>query len=133
MKNKFRILVVAFFCAAQLMFADTYVEKQRDGKITVTFFYGNPRATEVLLAGSFTSWQSAAIPMEKRADGFYATVTADEKDTLVYKFISDGSWTQDLRAPDSVDDGFGGYNSLVDIAKQLKRGKKQKFSGKYKN
>ena len=33
------------------VFADVSVKKRDDGKVEVTFFYGNPRATEVLLAG----------------------------------------------------------------------------------
>ena len=33
-----------------------------------------------------------------------------------YKFISDGNWTTDLRAPDFVDDGFGGKNSHIVIS-----------------
>ena len=34
---------------------------------------------------------------------------------MKYKFISDGNWTADIKAPDTVDDGFGGLNGLVDV------------------
>ena len=34
---------------------------------------------------------------------------------LKYKFISDGNWTADIKAPDTIDDGFGGLNGLVDV------------------
>ena len=35
--------------------------------------------------------------------------------TMKYKFISDGNWTADIKAPDTIDDGFGGLNGLVDV------------------
>ena len=34
---------------------------------------------------------------------------------MKYKFISDGNWTADIKAPDTADDGFGGLNGLVDV------------------
>ena len=34
---------------------------------------------------------------------------------MKYKFISDGNWTADIKAPDTIDDGFGGLNGLVDV------------------
>ncbi|MBD5414241.1 MAG: hypothetical protein HDR52_07490, partial [Treponema sp.] len=36
-----------------------------------------------------------------------------------YKFISDGNWTTDLKAPEFVDDGFGGKNGQVTIADMI--------------
>ncbi|WP_287047771.1 hypothetical protein, partial [Treponema sp.] len=47
------------------------------------------------------------------------TKTFKATDELRYKFISDGNWTTDLKAPDFVDDGFGGKNSHVVIADML--------------
>ena len=34
---------------------------------------------------------------------------------MKYKFISDGNWTADIKAPDTIDDGFGGKNGLVEV------------------
>ena len=101
------------------LFADVSVKKLSDGNVEVTFFYGNPRASEVLLAGDFTNWQDGALPMSKGDKGFSITKTFKPSDELRYKFISDGNWTTDLKAPSFVDDGFGGKNSHVVIADML--------------
>ena len=100
-------------------FADVTVKKLADGNVEVTFFYGNPRATEILLAGDFNNWQNGAEAMTKTDKGFTITKTFKATDELRYKFISDGNWTTDLKAPDFVDDGFGGKNSHVVIADML--------------
>ena len=114
MKKVFAFIsILAVACAA--MFAEVTAKKLADGKVEATFFYGNPRATEVLLAGSFTDWQNGALPMEKGDKGFTLTKVFDAGTTVKYKFISDGNWTTDLKAPDFCDDGFGGKNSLADL------------------
>lgn len=97
------------------VFADVSVKKRDDGKVEVTFFYGNPRATEVLLAGDFNNWQDGAEAMTKTDKGFAMTKVVPAGTIMKYKFISDGNWTADLKAPDTVDDGFGGKNGLVDV------------------
>lgn len=101
---------------ATAVFAEVTAKKNADGSVDVTFFYGNPRASEVLLAGDFTNWQEGALPMEKGEKGFSLTKTFKTSDVLTYKFISDGNWTTDLRAPEFVDDGFGGKNSRAEVA-----------------
>ena len=57
--------------------------------------------------------------MSKGDKGFSLTKTFKPSDELRYKFISDGNWTTDLKAPSFVDDGFGGKNSHVVIADML--------------
>ena len=113
MKKLFAFISVLL--VASMVFADVTAKKLPDGKIEATFFYGNPRATEVLLAGDFTNWQNGALPMEKGEKGFSLTKVFDAGTTVKYKFISDGNWTTDLKAPDFVDDGFGGKNSMAEL------------------
>ena len=111
--------IIAFISALLVLtaaaFADVSVKKLADGKIEVTFFYGNPRAQEVVIAGDFTDWQNGALPMTKGDKGWSFVKVVDKGTTMKYKFISDGNWTPDLKAPDTVDDGFGGKNGLVDV------------------
>ena len=114
MKKLFAFISVLAVAMAGL-FADVTAKKNADGKIEATFFYGNPRATEVLLAGDFTNWQNGALPMEKTDKGFTLTKVFDAGTTVKYKFIADGNWTTDLKAPDFVDDGFGGKNSVAEL------------------
>ena len=115
MKKLFAFISVFLLLSASI-FAEVTAKKNADGSVEVTFFYGNPRASEVLLAGDFTNWQDGALPMEKGDKGFSLTKTFKASDVLTYKFISDGNWTTDLRAPEFVDDGFGGKNSRAEIA-----------------
>ena len=115
MKKLFAFISILAVSLAGL-FADVSAKKNADGTVDVTFFYGNPRATEVLLAGDFTSWQDGALPMTKGDKGFSITRTFKMGEEARYKFISDGNWTTDLRAPDFVDDGFGGKNSHIVIS-----------------
>lgn len=119
MKKLFAFISVFLILSAANLFADVSVKKLSDGNVEVTFFYGNPRASEVLLAGDFTNWQDGALPMSKGDKGFSLTKTFKPSDELRYKFISDGNWTTDLKAPSFVDDGFGGKNSHVVIADML--------------
>ena len=115
MKKLFAFISILAVAAAAL-FADVSAKKNADGTVDVTFFYGNPRASEVLLAGDFTNWQDGALPMTKGEKGFSITRTFKMGEEARYKFISDGNWTTDLRAPDFVDDGFGGKNAHIVVA-----------------
>ena len=86
----------------------------------VTFSLEAPGASEVLVSGEFNGWggdASSAWPLaDPDGDG---TWTRDEKldpGSYQYKFVVDGSWIPDPANPDSVDDGFGGKNSLLTLA-----------------
>ncbi|MBR1723266.1 MAG: glycogen-binding domain-containing protein [Treponema sp.] len=114
MKKVISFISVLAACSA-MVFADITAKKLDDGSVEATFFYGNPRASEVLLAGDFTSWQDGALQMEKGDKGFTLVKTFPKGTTVKYKFIVDGSWTTDLKAPDSIDDGFGGKNALAEL------------------
>ena len=113
--KKVMAFISVLLTASAVLFADISVKKLDDGSVEATFFYGNPRATEVLIAGDFTNWQEGALPMEKGEKGFTLVKTFPKGTTVKYKFIVDGSWTTDLKAPDFVDDGFGGKNSCGDL------------------
>ncbi|MGP1459281.1 MAG: glycogen-binding domain-containing protein [Treponema sp.] len=114
MKKLFAFISGSLFVSAAL-FADVTVKKVDGGKLEATFFYGNPRASEVLLAADFTGFADGAVPMTKTDKGFTYTKIFDAGTTVKYKFIVDGNWTEDVKAPDRVDDGFGGKNGLADL------------------
>ena len=115
--KKVMAFISVLLTASAVLFADISAKKNADGSYEVTFFYGNPRATEVLLAGDFTNWQSGALPMEKGEKGFSLTKTFPaDTSSATYKFIVDGSWTTDIKAPMTIDDGFGGKNAKAEFA-----------------
>lgn len=113
--KKFYAFISVFLIVGAAMFADVSVKKLADGNVEVTFFYGNPRASEVVIAGDFTNWQNGALPMTKGDKGWTFVKTVPAGTVMKYKFISDGNWTEDMHEPDKVDDGFGGHNGLVDV------------------
>jgi hypothetical protein len=113
--KKFYAFIASLLILTAAAFADVSVKKLADGKVEVTFFYGNPRAQEVVVAGDFTNWQNGALPMTKSDKGWTFVTTVAAGTVMKYKFISDGNWTADIKAPDTVDDGFGGKNGLVDV------------------
>ena len=113
--KKLTAFIAVLLLACTFVFADVAVKDLGDGKAEVTFFYGNPRASEVVIAGSWTDWQDGALPMTKVDGGWEYVGIFSHDDELKYKFISDGNWTPDIKAPDSVDDGFGGKNGLVEV------------------
>lgn len=90
--------------------------KKKDGfavkDSVVTFFLpGNLDRQRVLLAGSFTNWQTGAIPMNKVDSGWIANVTL-LPGKYWYKFIADGKWMLDDDNQLRENDGEGNTNSV---------------------
>ena len=116
MMKKMLSFIAAFLVLGGALFADVTVKDLGDGNAEVTFLFKGA-GTEVLLAGDFTDWQNGALAMTKTDNGFELKKTFPMATTLKYKFIVDGAWIFDIKAPDKIDDGFGGFNGVVDIAK----------------
>ncbi len=80
----------------------------------------NPQAVHV--AGSFNSWAATVAaggwPMTfDNASGAWTLERDLPEGQHQYKFVLDAStWIQDPSNPNTVSDGFGGFNSAVDIA-----------------
>lgn len=71
-------------------------------------------ANTVHLAGEFNSWSTSADPMTKAADGSFTITKSLAPGRYAYKFVLDGSnWKEDPNAAESVDDGYGGKNSVI--------------------
>ncbi|MFO7653503.1 MAG: alpha-amylase family glycosyl hydrolase [Candidatus Krumholzibacteriia bacterium] len=83
----------------------------------VEFAHRAPGAKAVYLAGSFNDWDPAARPMsDEDGDGTWTAVVELAPGTHQYKFVVDGDWHADPGNPTGVDDGFGGRNSVVEVA-----------------
>ncbi|MEW6565834.1 MAG: glycogen-binding domain-containing protein [Spirochaetota bacterium] len=127
MMKKMLSFIAAFLVLGGALFADVTVKDLGDGNAEVTFLFKGA-AKEVLLAGDFTDWQNGALAMTKTDNGFELKKTFPMATTLKYKFIVDGTWLFDAKSPDKTDDGFGGFNGVVDVAK-LVAVEKAKASG----
>jgi glycosidase len=79
----------------------------------VTFRYEGA-ATSVELRGDHTpgGWE-VGTAMQPRDGGFEVTLELADRQVVQYKFVVDGSWITDPDNPSTVDDGFGGKNSVV--------------------
>jgi len=86
------------------------------GSLTVTFVLDTPEARSVAIAGDFTGWETSGYELARRAsDGKWEiTVRLMRDRAYAYSFVIDGKrWVPDPGAPETVDDGFGGVNSIL--------------------
>ncbi|NNE42776.1 MAG: DUF3459 domain-containing protein, partial [Gemmatimonadetes bacterium] len=69
------------------------------------------------LVGEFNGWDQAATPMtDPDGDGMYECTVKLSPGKYAYKFLVDGvNWLEDPNATDTVDDGYGGVNSLINV------------------
>jgi len=77
----------------------------------------NSGASTVWLTGSFVNWggnpTAGAVELMKDGNGVWTVTRTMDAGTHQYKFIVDGNnWIADPGNPNSIDDGFGGKNSL---------------------
>jgi 1,4-alpha-glucan branching enzyme len=82
-----------------------------------TFYYYDPSAREVALVGSFNDWQTKEGEMVQiRPRLWEGMIDTPKRGTHRYKFVINRSrWIHDPENPLRIEDGFGGFNSLVTI------------------
>ena len=83
----------------------------------ITFYYYDPLAREVALVGSFNGWQSKDGEMVQIRPGLWeGMIDTPKRGSHRYKFLIDRSrWINDPENPLRIEDGFGGFNSLITI------------------
>jgi len=84
--------------------------------IEVTFALEHTDAKEVYLCGDFNQWSPKDLRMIHR-DG---NGRWEKRVTLVpgryeYKFIIDGNWIHDAKAPENVPNAHGSLNSVLHV------------------
>ncbi len=96
----------------------------RDG---VVFRFQAPSARTVQLAGSWpeNNWLAGQAQTgtflvgemkDEDGDGTWTRTQPLTPGRYQYKFVIDGvNWKEDPNNPNRVDDGFGGFNSLLDV------------------
>jgi len=95
-------------------------EKNTLGCGDILFTYqALPGVQQVLLSGTFNNWAATpeeAAPLEDDdGDDVWETILHLEPGSHQYKFIVDGEWLPDPVNPNTVDDGYGGVNSVVEV------------------
>jgi len=74
-------------------------------------------AESVAIAGSFNNWSKTAdqLGFDER-EGVWEIVIPLPPGEYEYKFVIDGKeWIADPGNPEVTEDGFGGYNSVIEV------------------
>jgi 1,4-alpha-glucan branching enzyme len=73
-------------------------------------------ARQVSLVGDFNGWDTARHQLKKGSKGVWSIDLPIKRGCYQYLFYVDGkSWTVDPAAKQTVPDGFGGFNMVVEI------------------
>jgi len=76
----------------------------------------NPAAKQVFVAGSFNNWQPEQTPLAPAGNGRWAGNLKVRPGRHEYLFVVDGQWLPDPNAKESVENPFGGRNSVLTVA-----------------
>ena len=76
----------------------------------------NPAAKQVFVAGSFNNWQPEQTPLVAAANGRWAGDLKVGPGRHEYLFVVDGQWLPDPSANESVENPFGGRNSVLTVS-----------------
>lgn len=77
-----------------------------------------PKARTVSIVGDFNNWSTIADPMYDREEkGLWSITLPLQPGRYEYKFLVDGEkWVPDMGNPKKVKDGFGAFNSVVEVS-----------------
>lgn len=81
--------------------------------------FTNPSATTVCLAGTFNEWRPEATPMVALGNGRWVKQLALPPGQYEYRLVVDGEWMCDPLARTTTPNPFGGFNSVLNVAKHL--------------
>jgi 1,4-alpha-glucan branching enzyme len=75
-----------------------------------------PEAKSVCVAGSFNEWNPSRTPLRRISDGTWIGELSGISGRHEYLFVVDGQWVPDPNAKESVQNPFGGRNSVLVIS-----------------
>ncbi len=84
------------------------------GKVSVELV--KPEAKKVAVAGSFNQWKPELSPLRPAGNGRWVGDLAVGPGRHEYLFVVDGKWMPDPNAKESVENPFGGRNSVLNVA-----------------
>ena len=90
----------------------------RNGEVVVRFTLTAPAATRVHVVGDWNGWNPDAHPLtDDNGDGIWETkIKLHPGKEYRYQFyINEDTWIADPDAPLTIEDGFGGVNSILRI------------------
>ena len=75
-----------------------------------------PGAKKVCVAGSFNGWTPEKTPLEPAGNGRWVGDLTVDPGKYEYLFVVDGQWLPDPNAKESVQNPFGGKNSVLVVS-----------------
>jgi len=100
--------------------------KTRTTKQKVSFSYAAPSAQSVLLAGDFTGWQQAPLPMKKDKKGLWKKTVSLGPGRYEYRLLVDGEWRNDEKCPNRQPNQFGGENCVCVVEAVMQKPEPQR-------
>lgn len=94
---------------------DTYdiiVKRTRKETITFRFNPGNKQYNAVSIVGDLTNWNPNLLFMQQQGAEWVIELQLNPG-RYQYQIVADGQWFLDPNNRDSIDNGIGGYNSLL--------------------
>jgi 1,4-alpha-glucan branching enzyme len=82
----------------------------------VSFELVQPGAQRVCVAGSFNDWKPERAPLSPKDNGRWVGDLTIKPGRYEYLFVVDGQWLPDPNAKESVQNPFGGRNSILGVS-----------------
>ena len=82
----------------------------------VSFELVKPEAKNVFVAGSFNDWKPEMAPLAPMGNGRWVGDLTVKPGRYEYLFVVDGQWMPDPNAKESVQNPFGGRNSILGVS-----------------
>jgi 1,4-alpha-glucan branching enzyme len=89
-------------------------ESSSSGVKPVVLEFVAPKATTVLVAGSFNDWQGAITPLKKGRNGKWSVALALPPGRYEYRYVVDGTWVNDQKTP-MIPNPFGSANNILEV------------------
>jgi 1,4-alpha-glucan branching enzyme len=75
-----------------------------------------PEAKSVCVAGTFNEWKPETTPLVPKGSGRWVGDLSINPGRYEYLFVVDGQWLPDPNARESVQNPFGGRNSVLTVS-----------------
>jgi hypothetical protein len=93
--------------------APTIPEAPKRGHVSLELL--RPDAKTVFVAGSFNEWKPEKSPLILKGNGRWVGDLSIKPGRHEYLFVVDGQWLPDPNAKESVQNPFGGRNSILTV------------------
>jgi 1,4-alpha-glucan branching enzyme len=91
------------------------IHRDEPQRVPVCFEFTHPTARSVSVAGTFNQWQPEAKMLHPVGGGHWLKETVLVPGTYEYLFVVDGQWTADPHAKETIQNPFGGVNSVLNV------------------